>query len=62
MPPALACLLDPRDQKGGEGSQLRVAWWHLLLHAKGRDEEIHLLPPVKAPDSALTSYLKINSL
>jgi hypothetical protein len=61
MPPALTRLLDPRDRKGGEGSQPRVAWWHPLLHAKGRDEALQLLPPMRAPDSALTSYLKINS-
>jgi hypothetical protein len=62
MPPALTRLLDPRDRKGGEGSQPRVAWWHPLLHAKGRDEGLQLLPPMRTPDSALTSYLKINSL
>jgi hypothetical protein len=61
MPPALTRLLDPRDQRGGEGSQPRVAWWHPLLHTKGKDEELQLLPPMRAPDSALTSYLRINS-
>jgi hypothetical protein len=61
MPPALTRLLDPRDRKGGEGSQPRVAWWHPLLHAKGKGEELQLLPPMRAPDSALTSYLRINS-
>jgi hypothetical protein len=62
MPPALTHLLDPRDRKGGEGSQPRVAWWHPLLHAKGRDKELQLLPPMRTPELALTSYLKINSL
>jgi hypothetical protein len=61
MPPALTRLLDPRDQKGGEGSQPRVAWWHPLLHTKGKDEELQLLPPMRAPNLALTSYLRINS-
>jgi hypothetical protein len=62
MPPALTRLLDPRDRRGGEGSQPRVAWWHPLLHAKGRDEGLRPLPPTRSPNSALTSYLRINSL